>query len=161
MLPVSAWGMCLCGAGGAYGRDALSRGTSTDAVPPCFWMPQGCPCVQLGSGAAVVSAGVCEGGRRLWRHLWERCRVPERGPRVVRAERLASVARRQPPQPLEPPSTPCDPGKLRLMEDAADWQPRTGTSQSRSFLKLARLTGTDGRKFPQGRRCLAVPDLVW
>ncbi|XP_054697785.1 PDZ and LIM domain protein 7 isoform X1 [Grus americana] len=51
----------------------------------------------------------------------------------------------QPPQLLEPPSTPtCDPGKLRLIEDAEDWQPRTGTSQSRSFRKLARLTGTDG-----------------
>uniref|UniRef100_A0A8C8A7M6 PDZ and LIM domain protein 7 n=1 Tax=Otus sunia TaxID=257818 RepID=A0A8C8A7M6_9STRI len=51
----------------------------------------------------------------------------------------------QPSQPLEPPSTPvCDPGKLRMIEDAEDWQPRTGTSQSRSFRKLARLTGTDG-----------------
>ena len=48
---------------------------------------------------------------------------------------------------MHPPGTPaCDPGKLRLMEDAEDWQPRTGTSQSRSFRKLARLTGTDGRK---------------
>ncbi|XP_038006028.1 PDZ and LIM domain protein 7 isoform X13 [Motacilla alba alba] len=52
---------------------------------------------------------------------------------------------KQPPQPLEPPSTPgCDPGKLRMLEDAEDWQPRTGTSQSRSFRKLAQLTGTDG-----------------
>ncbi|XP_030314685.1 PDZ and LIM domain protein 7 isoform X5 [Calypte anna] len=51
----------------------------------------------------------------------------------------------QPPQVVEPPSTPvCDPVKLRLIEDAEDWQPRTGTSQSRSFRKLARLTGTDG-----------------
>ncbi|XP_065546962.1 PDZ and LIM domain protein 7 isoform X4 [Lathamus discolor] len=51
----------------------------------------------------------------------------------------------QPPEPLDPPRSPvCDPGKLRLMEDAEDWQPRTGTSQSRSFRKLARLTGTDG-----------------
>lgn len=51
---------------------------------------------------------------------------------------------------MEPPETPaCDPGKLRLIEDAEDWQPRTGTSQSRSFRKLARLTGTDGRKFLQ------------
>ncbi|XP_030314683.1 PDZ and LIM domain protein 7 isoform X3 [Calypte anna] len=51
----------------------------------------------------------------------------------------------QPPQVVEPPSTPvCNPGKLRLIEDAEDWQPRTGTSQSRSFRKLARLTGTDG-----------------
>ncbi|KAM6122941.1 PDZ and LIM domain protein 7 [Phoenicopterus ruber ruber] len=58
---------------------------------------------------------------------------------------------RQPPQPLEPPSTPmCDPGKLRLIEDAEDWQPRTGTSQSRSFRKLARLTGTDGSKDARG-----------
>ncbi|XP_075571171.1 PDZ and LIM domain protein 7 isoform X4 [Pelecanus crispus] len=51
----------------------------------------------------------------------------------------------RPPQPLEPPSTPvCDPVKLRLIENAEDWQPRTGTTQSRSFRKLARLTGTDG-----------------
>ncbi|KAM6056564.1 PDZ and LIM domain protein 7 isoform 3-T3 [Chlamydotis macqueenii] len=51
----------------------------------------------------------------------------------------------QPPQASEPPSTPvCDPGKLRLIEDAEDWQPRTGTTQSRSFQKLARLVGTDG-----------------
>ncbi|XP_052541019.1 PDZ and LIM domain protein 7 isoform X44 [Tympanuchus pallidicinctus] len=51
----------------------------------------------------------------------------------------------QPPPHVEPPTTPaCDPGKLRLFEDAEDWQPRTGTSQSRSFRKLARLTGTDG-----------------
>ncbi|KFP04646.1 PDZ and LIM domain protein 7, partial [Calypte anna] len=51
----------------------------------------------------------------------------------------------QPPQLVEPPSTPVyDPVKLRLIEDAEDWQPRTGTSQSRSFHKLARLTGTDG-----------------
>ncbi|TRZ22287.1 hypothetical protein HGM15179_004857 [Zosterops borbonicus] len=58
---------------------------------------------------------------------------------------LPSVTHRQPPQPLEPPSTPgCDPGKLRMLEDAEDWQPRTGTSQSRSFRKLAQLTGTDG-----------------
>ncbi|KAM4653563.1 PDZ and LIM domain protein 7 isoform 2-T2 [Amazona ochrocephala] len=50
----------------------------------------------------------------------------------------------QPLQPLEPPSIPaCDPGKLRLVEDSQSWQPRTGTSQSRSFRKLARLTGTD------------------
>ncbi|XP_040429797.1 PDZ and LIM domain protein 7 isoform X29 [Cygnus olor] len=48
-------------------------------------------------------------------------------------------------QPLHSPGTPTrDPGKLRLIEDAEDWQPRTGTSQSRSFRKLARLTGTDG-----------------
>ncbi|XP_059681466.1 PDZ and LIM domain protein 5-like [Gavia stellata] len=64
---------------------------------------------------------------------------------MVLTERLPSVTRRQPPQLLEPPGTPvCDPRKLRLIEDAEDWQPRTGTSQSRSFLKLARLTGTDG-----------------
>ncbi|XP_035745186.1 PDZ and LIM domain protein 7-like isoform X2 [Egretta garzetta] len=60
---------------------------------------------------------------------------------MVPAERLPSVTRRQ---PLDPPSTPmCDPVKLRLIEDAEDWQPRAGTSQSRSFCKLARLMGTD------------------
>ncbi|XP_009988813.1 PREDICTED: PDZ and LIM domain protein 7-like, partial [Tauraco erythrolophus] len=57
---------------------------------------------------------------------------------------MGGSGRWQPPQPLEPPSTPVyDPVKLRLIEDAEDWQPRTGTSQSRSFQKLARLTGTD------------------
>ncbi|KAM6249659.1 PDZ and LIM domain protein 7 isoform 4-T4 [Spheniscus humboldti] len=51
----------------------------------------------------------------------------------------------QSPQPLEPPNTPvCNPGKLQLIEDAEDWQPRTGPSQSRSFRKLAQLMGTDG-----------------
>ncbi|XP_064885657.1 PDZ and LIM domain protein 7 isoform X9 [Columba livia] len=50
----------------------------------------------------------------------------------------------QPPQPLASPSTPTyDPVKLQLIEDAVDWQPRIGRTQSRSFHKLARLTGTD------------------
>ncbi|XP_071670759.1 PDZ and LIM domain protein 7 isoform X7 [Patagioenas fasciata] len=66
-------------------------------------------------------------------------------PRDARGSVGGTVEQWQPSQPPEPPSTPvCDPGKLRLMEDAVDWQPRTGTSQSRSFRKLARLTGTDG-----------------
>ncbi|XP_040459134.1 PDZ and LIM domain protein 7 isoform X5 [Falco naumanni] len=54
-----------------------------------------------------------------------------------------------PPNPrpglvTKPVTTPtCDPRKLRLIEDAENWQPRTGISQSRSFRKLAQLTGTD------------------
>ncbi|XP_039415808.1 PDZ and LIM domain protein 7 isoform X3 [Corvus cornix cornix] len=65
-------------------------------------------------------------------------------PRDARGSSWGTVEQRQPPQPLEPPSTPgCNPGKLRLIEDAEDWQPRTGTSQSRTFRKLAQLTGTD------------------
>ncbi|XP_054072919.1 PDZ and LIM domain protein 7 isoform X3 [Rissa tridactyla] len=51
---------------------------------------------------------------------------------------------KQPPKLLETPTTPVfDPEKLRLIEDAEDWQPRATNTQSRSFLKLARLTGTD------------------
>ncbi|XP_068062244.1 PDZ and LIM domain protein 7 isoform X3 [Anomalospiza imberbis] len=66
-------------------------------------------------------------------------------PRDAHGSSWGTVEQWQPPQPLEPPSTPgCDPGKLRMLEDAEDWQPRTGTSQSRSFRKLAQLTGTDG-----------------
>ncbi|XP_074912338.1 PDZ and LIM domain protein 7 [Buteo buteo] len=66
-------------------------------------------------------------------------------PRDARGSGWGTGEQWQPPQPLEPPSTPvCDPGKLRLMEDAEEWQPHTGTSQSRSFRKLARLMGTDG-----------------
>ncbi|XP_059716403.1 PDZ and LIM domain protein 7 isoform X2 [Haemorhous mexicanus] len=65
-------------------------------------------------------------------------------PRDAHGSSWGTVEQRQPPQPLEPPSTPgCNPGKLRLMEDAEDWQPRTGTSQSRTFRRLAQLTGTD------------------
>ncbi|XP_052540996.1 PDZ and LIM domain protein 7 isoform X23 [Tympanuchus pallidicinctus] len=68
-----------------------------------------------------------------------------RKPRDARASFCGTEEQRQPPSHVEPPTTPaCDPGKLRLMEDAEGWQPRTGTSQSRSFRKLARLTGTDG-----------------
>ncbi|MBN3300998.1 PDLI7 protein, partial [Amia calva] len=44
-------------------------------------------------------------------------------------------------------SVPCfianDASKKRLIEDTQDWQPRTGTTQSRSFRILAQLTGTD------------------
>ncbi|XP_052672008.1 PDZ and LIM domain protein 7 isoform X7 [Harpia harpyja] len=66
-------------------------------------------------------------------------------PRDARGSGWGAGQQWQPPQLLEPPSTPvCDPGKLRLKEDAEDWQPHTGTSQSRSFRKLARLMGTDG-----------------
>ncbi|XP_066053020.1 PDZ and LIM domain protein 7 isoform X4 [Chamaea fasciata] len=65
-------------------------------------------------------------------------------PRDSYGSSWGTVEQRQPPQPLEPPSTPgCNPGKLRLIEDSEDWQPRTGTSQSRTFRKLAQLTGTD------------------
>ncbi|XP_052541011.1 PDZ and LIM domain protein 7 isoform X37 [Tympanuchus pallidicinctus] len=68
-----------------------------------------------------------------------------RKPRSPHVSYCGSEEPRQPPPHVEPPTTPaCDPGKLRLFEDAEDWQPRTGTSQSRSFRKLARLTGTDG-----------------
>ncbi|XP_068554449.1 PDZ and LIM domain protein 7 isoform X29 [Anas acuta] len=68
-----------------------------------------------------------------------------RKPRDSRGSFYGTEEQWQPVEPEEPPETPaCDPGKLRLFEDAVDWQPRTGTSQSRSFRKLARLTGTDG-----------------
>ncbi|XP_030621391.1 PDZ and LIM domain protein 7 [Chanos chanos] len=38
--------------------------------------------------------------------------------------------------------------KKRLIEDTEDWQPRTGTTQSRSFRILAQLTGTDFMQDP-------------
>lgn len=41
---------------------------------------------------------------------------------------------------------PNDRSKKRLIEDTQDWQPRTGTTQSRSFRILAQLTGTDYSK---------------
>ncbi|MGH0137824.1 UNVERIFIED_CONTAM: hypothetical protein FKN15_017591 [Acipenser sinensis] len=41
-----------------------------------------------------------------------------------------------------------DSSKKRLMEDTQDWQPRTGTTQSRSFRMLAQLTGTEFTRAP-------------
>uniref|UniRef100_A0A3B1KFD4 PDZ and LIM domain protein 7 n=1 Tax=Astyanax mexicanus TaxID=7994 RepID=A0A3B1KFD4_ASTMX len=50
---------------------------------------------------------------------------------------------------VEPPCfIPNDRSKKRLIEDTQDWQPRTGTTQSRSFRILAQLTGTDFMQDP-------------
>uniref|UniRef100_A0A3B3BSP8 PDZ and LIM domain 7 n=1 Tax=Oryzias melastigma TaxID=30732 RepID=A0A3B3BSP8_ORYME len=43
---------------------------------------------------------------------------------------------------------PNDRSKKRLIEDTEDWQPRTGTTQSRSFRILAQVTGTDFMQDP-------------
>ncbi|TWW55122.1 PDZ and LIM domain protein 7 [Takifugu flavidus] len=43
---------------------------------------------------------------------------------------------------------PNDRSKKRLIQDTEDWQPRTGTTQSRSFRILAQLTGTDYMQDP-------------
>ncbi|TSK87399.1 PDZ and LIM domain protein 7 [Bagarius yarrelli] len=43
---------------------------------------------------------------------------------------------------------PNDRSKKRLIQDTQDWQPRTGTTQSRSFRILAQLTGTDYMQDP-------------
>ncbi|XP_031714018.1 PDZ and LIM domain protein 7 [Anarrhichthys ocellatus] len=43
---------------------------------------------------------------------------------------------------------PNDRSKERLIQDTEDWQPRTGTTQSRSFRILAQLTGTDFMQDP-------------
>ena len=45
---------------------------------------------------------------------------------------------------------PNDRSKKRLIQDTEDWQPRTGTTQSRSFRILAQLTGTDFSKSGPG-----------
>lgn len=45
---------------------------------------------------------------------------------------------------------PNDRSKRRLIQDTEDWQPRTGTTQSRSFRILAQLTGTDFSKAGRG-----------
>uniref|UniRef100_A0A3B3BRH1 PDZ and LIM domain protein 7 n=1 Tax=Oryzias melastigma TaxID=30732 RepID=A0A3B3BRH1_ORYME len=63
------------------------------------------------------------------------------------------------------PNIPCfipnDRSKKRLIEDTEDWQPRTGTTQSRSFRILAQVTGTDFSKSgPEAgvvRRTAAAP----
>uniref|UniRef100_A0A673JGK4 PDZ and LIM domain protein 7-like n=1 Tax=Sinocyclocheilus rhinocerous TaxID=307959 RepID=A0A673JGK4_9TELE len=52
------------------------------------------------------------------------------------------------PHVLHVPSLPNDRSKKRLIEDTEDWQPRTGTTQSRSFRILAQLTGTDFMQDP-------------
>ncbi|KAM4676885.1 PDZ and LIM domain protein 7-like isoform 1-T2 [Discoglossus pictus] len=47
-----------------------------------------------------------------------------------------------------PAILPNDSSKKRLIENTEDWQPRTGTTQSRSFRILAQLTGTDFMQDP-------------
>ncbi|XP_075919713.1 LIM domain-binding protein 3-like [Petromyzon marinus] len=42
-----------------------------------------------------------------------------------------------------------DLSKKRLMVDTQDWNPRTGTTQSRSFRILAQLTGTESLGSPE------------
>ncbi|XP_026515226.1 PDZ and LIM domain protein 7 isoform X2 [Terrapene carolina triunguis] len=50
---------------------------------------------------------------------------------------------------MSPPTgLPNDSSKKRLIEDTEDWQPRTGTTQSRSFRILAHLTGTEFMQDP-------------
>uniref|UniRef100_A0A3B4U0K1 PDZ and LIM domain protein 7 n=1 Tax=Seriola dumerili TaxID=41447 RepID=A0A3B4U0K1_SERDU len=54
---------------------------------------------------------------------------------------------------------PNDRSKKRLIQDTEDWQPRTGTTQSRSFRILAQLTGTDFMQDPDDenmKRCLCL-----
>ncbi|XP_067850582.1 PDZ and LIM domain protein 5-like isoform X3 [Heptranchias perlo] len=41
-----------------------------------------------------------------------------------------------------------DQSKKRLMQDTEDWQPKTGTAQSRSFCILAQMTGTEHMDAP-------------
>uniref|UniRef100_UPI00398E8DAD PDZ and LIM domain protein 5-like isoform X3 n=1 Tax=Pristiophorus japonicus TaxID=55135 RepID=UPI00398E8DAD len=41
-----------------------------------------------------------------------------------------------------------DQSKKRLMQDTEDWQPKTGTAQSRSFCILAQMTGTEHLEMP-------------
>ncbi|XP_074866131.1 PDZ and LIM domain protein 7 isoform X2 [Carettochelys insculpta] len=64
---------------------------------------------------------------------------------------------------LAPPAgLPRDSSKKRLIEDTEDWQPRTGTSQSRSFRILAQLTGTEFMQDPSDehvRKASQVPGL--
>ncbi|XP_069057793.1 PDZ and LIM domain protein 7 [Pleurodeles waltl] len=53
-----------------------------------------------------------------------------------------------------------DSSKKRLVEDTEDWQPRTGTAQSRSFRILAQLTDTDFMQDPDDehvKRASAIP----
>ncbi|XP_064314221.1 LOW QUALITY PROTEIN: PDZ and LIM domain protein 7 [Phalacrocorax carbo] len=122
--------------------------------PRCAYPMTGTTSTQSLQSWSGKGVGVCEGTFAIA----VLCCSARQGPCRLLAERLPSVTRRQPPQLLEPPSTPvCDPGKLRMIEDAENWQPRTGTSQSRSFRKLAQLMGTDSSKFAQG--CLAAMGL--
>ncbi|XP_064422822.1 PDZ and LIM domain protein 7-like [Latimeria chalumnae] len=48
----------------------------------------------------------------------------------------------------KPAFIPSDASKKRLIEDTQDWQPRTGTTQSRSFRILAQITGTEFMQDP-------------
>ncbi|XP_064377059.1 PDZ and LIM domain protein 7 isoform X6 [Dromaius novaehollandiae] len=77
------------------------------------------------------------------------CLTLSRVPNALGKQQKVQSLDKHPLRPLSPPGLlPCDPGKLRLIEDTEDWRPRTGTSQSRTFRILARLTGTDCMEDP-------------
>ncbi|KAM9833334.1 PDZ and LIM domain protein 7 isoform 2-T4 [Syngnathus typhle] len=69
-----------------------------------------------------------------------------------RSQGRAGVLQPQNGHDLRMENVPCfipnDRSKKRLIQDTEDWQPRTGTTQSRSFRILAQLTGTDFMQDP-------------
>ncbi|XP_027865495.1 PDZ and LIM domain protein 7 [Xiphophorus couchianus] len=67
---------------------------------------------------------------------------------LSRAQTVQSKEQRSQRVENVPCFIPNDRSKKRLIEDTEDWQPRTGTTQSRSFRILAQLTGTDFMQDP-------------
>uniref|UniRef100_A0A8C3RFV2 PDZ and LIM domain protein 7 n=1 Tax=Cyanoderma ruficeps TaxID=181631 RepID=A0A8C3RFV2_9PASS len=138
-----------------------------------FSMPLSISRLTLGGKAAQAGVGVGDWvlyidgeSTSAMTHIEAQNRIRACGDRLCLTLSRAQnqLGKPQKVRPLEPPSTPgYNPGKLRLIEDAEDWQPRTGTSQSRTFRKLAQLTGTDSMEdhddvFVRKPSQVSVPD---
>ncbi|EOA93977.1 PDZ and LIM domain protein 7, partial [Anas platyrhynchos] len=150
-------GPIFAGAGAPWHRNSLlpaARGGRARASGS--WTEATCMPLALCHGMVASSACACPAPPRgsservghlliLQQTLGTGVQPGVPGLAALRRGDLAGRAR----QPPQHPTTPIyDPSKLHLIEDSEDWQPRNTNTQSRSFLKLAQLTGTDSRKFP-------------
>ncbi|XP_078810458.1 PDZ and LIM domain protein 7 isoform X4 [Oryzias latipes] len=71
-----------------------------------------------------------------------------RGSKLVEERKMETLDKHGLRMENMPCFIPNDRSKKRLIEDTEDWQPRTGTTQSRSFRILAQVTGTDFMQDP-------------
>uniref|UniRef100_A0A8C7XLP5 PDZ and LIM domain protein 7 n=1 Tax=Oryzias sinensis TaxID=183150 RepID=A0A8C7XLP5_9TELE len=71
-----------------------------------------------------------------------------RGSKLVEERKMETLDKHGLRMENMPCFIPNDRSKKRLIQDTEDWQPRTGTTQSRSFRILAQVTGTDFMQDP-------------
>ncbi|XP_034636279.1 PDZ and LIM domain protein 7 isoform X7 [Trachemys scripta elegans] len=108
------------------------------------------PVLGLAEGSAWAGEGEEPSLRRVWSiHLSSICSPAESSASWGSHTRCRTLTSQHALRLMSPPTgLPNDSSKKRLVEDTEDWQPRTGTTQSRSFRILAHLTGTEFMQDP-------------